>query len=105
MMPSGDSASPASMGSSGGTDGFSFAWLVDLDGVTIEIGVGKERSGVLKVHNGEKEFAVVFIDPGASTYNLLEFGHAVDPLIENNEVQVWASTPVDMSCEVVAITG
>src|SRR5690606_984950 len=60
--------------------------FVDLDGVTVEVGVGEERCGALEVHDGEVEFAVVLVDAGAATDDLLELGHGGDATVEHDEL-------------------
>ena len=67
-------------------DGVVLAGFKNLNGVTIEVWIGEERRGALEIHDGEEELAVVLVDAGATTDDLLELGHGADAAIEDDEV-------------------
>ena len=60
--------------------------LVDLDRVAVEVRVGKEAGGALEIHDGEPGLAVVLEDAGATADDLLEGGHGLDALVEDDEL-------------------
>ena len=71
--------------------------LVDLDRLAIEVGIGKQFRGLLEVHDGEVELAVILVDAGAAADDLLEL--VIDWMGWSSTIslQVWASTPVVIS--------
>ena len=63
--------------------GFSIS-LMHLYGA-VPCWVGKEACDVSEVHDGEMCLSLTFAYASASTYNLLELGHGVDALVEDDE--------------------
>ena len=61
------------------------AIINDRDRVAIEFRVCEESAGIAKIHDGEILFAVVGLEACATTDDLLELGHGVYVVIQNDE--------------------
>ncbi len=62
------------------------AGFIDLHWLAVEVRVGEKLGGLLEVHDGEVELAVVLVDPGAAADDLLELGHRLDALVQHDEL-------------------
>ena len=89
----------------GRRDRIVFARLVNLHRIAVEFRVGEMAGGAAKVDQREIELPCVLMNAGAAPDDLLELGHRADPRSSTIRRQVWASTPVDRSREVVTSTG
>ncbi len=91
--------------SSGGTIGSSLAGLVDLHRVAVEVGVGEQLGRLAEVEDGEAELAVSSLmrvpRPMICLNSVIDWMRWSSTI----SLQVWASTPVVISSDVVAITG
>ena len=69
-------------------DGRLFAGIIaiinDRDGVAIEFRVCEKSAGVAEIHDGEVFFAVVGLEPCTTTDDLLELGHGVYVVVQND---------------------
>ena len=61
------------------------AIINDRDRVAIEFRVCEESAGIAEIHDGEILFAVVGLEACATTDDLLELGHGVYVVIQNDE--------------------
>ena len=52
----------------------------------IPVRVSKQPCHIPKIHHDKMGLAVLFSDTGSSSNNLLESGHALNGLVENNEL-------------------
>src|SRR3989344_1105531 len=65
---------------------FIFFGFEDTLGQAVELRIGKVFSNTLEVHNGKPHFAFVLANACATAYDLLELTHALDGLVEDDEL-------------------
>src|SRR5690348_819102 len=60
--------------------------LIDLHRIAIEGRIGEQLGGFLEIHDGEPVLVVVLVDTRTAADDLLELGHRLDVLVENDQL-------------------